>query len=368
MRLNSLDVMRGSVMLLLTVIQPLVLALGAFCASCGTPLPAGFLTAFTHVAWEGMTLWDLVMPGFIFMCGAAIPFAVPKYLSESGRPGWPFWKHLLARVALLWLLGLILQGNLLSFRWERIYLFTNTLQAIAAGYALTALAFLIPCRRIRFSLPFVLMALYGILLAVYGTYAPADNLAYAVEEFCLPSPRGDAKYTWILTTLMFAAMTMIGSLCGELLKDEGRWQRKALRLGLFGAGLLLLGGVTALVVPVIKSIYTVSFTALAMGIAVLVLTALFAVIDGLRISFGCGIVTCFGRTALAAYFIHEFLYYTTLRPLGRRLAGGLAGRIAEWTAVNPEALVSFAGDCAVAALFMWIVCLRAAAARARKQP
>lgn len=368
MRLNSLDVMRGSVMLLLTVVQPLILSLAACASKLGAPLPAWITQSFTHVAWEGMALWDLVMPTFIFMCGAAIPFAVPKYLTASGRPGTAFWVHLLKRVGLLWFLGLILQGNLLLCRWEQLYLFTNTLQAIAVGYAATSLAFLIPVRRIRFALPFVLMGLYAAALALHGGYAPKDNLAYLVEEFCLPSPRGDAKYTWILTSLMFAAMTMTGSLCGELLKEGESWRKKALRLGLFGMGLLVLGALTAFVVPVIKSIYTVSFTALAMGIAVLVLTALFAVIDGFGVSFGCGVVTRFGRSALAAYFIHEFLYYPTLRPLGRRLAGGAAERLAEWTSVNAGALVSFAGDCAVAALFIWIVYLWAAAARARKQP
>lgn len=356
MRLNSLDVMRGSVMLLLTVVQPLILSLAAFASAIGSPLPDGLTHAFTHVAWEGMALWDLVMPSFIFMCGAAIPFAVPKYL-ENGRPGRSFRKHLLTRVGLLWLLGLILQGNLLSFRWEQIYLYTNTLQAIAAGYALTALAFLIPCRRIRFALPFVLMALYGILLAAYGSYAPADNLAYLVEEFCLPSPRGDAKYTWILTTLMFAAMTMIGSLCGELLKGEGVWQRKVIRLAGLAVLLLAGGAATGCFVPMIKPVYTVSFTALAMGIDVLVLLVLFGVIDGVKISCGTGFVTRFGRNALAAYFIHEFLYWSAFLPLGRRLSGGAATRLAEWTGLRADALIPLAGACAATALFIWCVTL-----------
>jgi len=40
----------------------------------------------------------------------------------------------LRRVTVLWVLGMMVQGNLLKFKWEELRFFSNTLQAIAIGY------------------------------------------------------------------------------------------------------------------------------------------------------------------------------------------------------------------------------------------
>lgn len=323
MRLKSLDIMRGSIMLFLTIIQPTLLAWIAYCNALGDPLPEAFCRELTHVRWEGWNLWDLVMPTFIFMCGVAIPFAIPKYLTEKRTPTLNFFLHLVWRVATLWLLGMLIQGNLLTLQWEKFYFFTNTLQAIAMGYAVTALAFLIPWRAIRFALPFVFMILYALLLEDHGGYAPANNLAYEVEQALLPALQDDPKYTWILTSLMFSAMTMMGALCGEVLKLSKSWPVKSLCLGGLGLFLLISGFCLESFIPIIKSIYTVSFTSLALGFAVLFLATLYTIIDGLEIRYGFGFVTMFGQNALVAYFLHEFLFFGTLRPLGQRLSASI---------------------------------------------
>ncbi|MDO5462292.1 MAG: DUF5009 domain-containing protein [bacterium] len=319
MRLKSLDIMRGGVILFLTVIQPILLAWIAFCAQLGDPLPEWFCESLTHVRWEGWHLWDLVMPTFIFMCGAAVPFALPKYLTERGLPTGRFFIHLIWRVGTLWLLGMMIQGRLLTGQWDLFYFFTNTLQAIAVGYAATALVALIPWRMVRFAIPFVLMAIYGILLHDHGGYEPTNNLAYEVEQAVLPGLQDDPKYTWVLTSMMYSAMAMLGALCGEVLKGNLKWFWKALILA--GLGLFLLGSGFGLsyYIPVIKAIYTVSFTCIAMGIAVLTLGGLYFIIDGLGICYGFGLVTMFGQFALVAYIAREFLFYPVLIPLGRKL-------------------------------------------------
>lgn len=88
-RLFSLDVLRGLDMILLTVVGPLVNSAqdGWEC------LPGAFVMQFRHACWSGFTLWDIIMPLFIFMCGAAIPYALGKRL-EKGRG--VFWRHVLA--------------------------------------------------------------------------------------------------------------------------------------------------------------------------------------------------------------------------------------------------------------------------------
>lgn len=312
MRLQSLDLLRGSVMLFLTVLQPLLLALDAW-----IPLGA-WTTTLHHVAWEGMHLWDLVMPCFIFMCGASVPFALPKYL-EAGHPTPRLWRHLLVRVGMLWGWGLLIQGNALYFDWKYFYFYTNTLQAIAAGYTITVLVYLMPQRYLRFIMPFGLMAIYGALLAIDGAYGPNTNLAFRVERIVFPGGNGDPKYTWVLTTMMFGAMTLLGANCGEILKGVGAWTRKVAFLGLGAVALLLAGWLISAGVPMIKPIYTVSFTLMAMGCTVLALTLYYAIVDGLKFSLGFGLVTRIGRMALVVYVAHEFFGSLFLQ-LGNRLS------------------------------------------------
>ena len=78
-RLFSLDVLRGLDMMLLTVVGPLVCAAqkGWNC------FPDWFMRQFNH-GWECFTLWDIIMPLFIFMCGAAMPLALERRLKKGG--------------------------------------------------------------------------------------------------------------------------------------------------------------------------------------------------------------------------------------------------------------------------------------------
>ena len=69
-RLFCLDALRGLDMLLLTVVGPFFMAVNK-----GYGLPEGVLAQFRH-PWGGFTLWDIIMPLFIFMCGAAVPFGL----------------------------------------------------------------------------------------------------------------------------------------------------------------------------------------------------------------------------------------------------------------------------------------------------
>ena len=74
---------------------------------------------------------DIIMPLFIFMCGAAIPYALSRRLKNGQGE---FWRHVMARVVMLWVMGGCVQGNWLSFNLHSFSPFANTLQAIAIGY------------------------------------------------------------------------------------------------------------------------------------------------------------------------------------------------------------------------------------------
>ena len=81
------------------------------------------------------------MPLFLFVVGAVILFSNSKY-TENIATRTPLFLKLLSRLFLLFLLGWIVQGNLLDFDLSIFKIFSITLQAIALGYVFTTLAYL----------------------------------------------------------------------------------------------------------------------------------------------------------------------------------------------------------------------------------
>ena len=317
-RLFSLDLLRGLDMLLLTVIAPLVWGLqktfGCF--------PDAVMGQLNH-NWLGFTLYDIIMPLFSVMCGAAMPFSLERRLREGLRP---FLRHVLGRVVLLWCLGGCVQGNWLSLDPQTFCPFANTLQAIAAGYLATALMMIVPSRVFGYALPVVLAGSYAVLLGC--DFTETDNLALNLERAfrsaVVPADNvfNDQPYTWVLTTLMFAAMTMCGYHATRILIGTGTAPRKAFCLAAYGLVLLVAGLVAAIWIPVAKPVYSLSFTLQAMGWCILSLAALYVVCDIWRFRRGTSLVLLFGQFALTAYIVRE-LFAEVLEKLAVVLGSGL---------------------------------------------
>ena len=136
-RLESLDALRGFDLFLLVGLEAVMHALDG---AIDAPWFDRLMWCFTHVDWEGFSSWDLVMPLFMFMSGITSPFALARYKREGNRG--VAYRHIIKRVVLLWVFGMICQGNLLGLNPDRIYLYSNTLQAIAMGYLISSLLYL----------------------------------------------------------------------------------------------------------------------------------------------------------------------------------------------------------------------------------
>ena len=325
----SLDALRGLDMLFLCVVQPIVMVCARSWGFADESVHP-FMRQMAH-HWGGFTAYDLIMPLFIFMCGAAIPLALPKRIDAEGRPTAAFWRHVASRFVLLWVLGMVCQGRLLSCDPSQFVWYSNTLQSIAVGYVIAALVFLVSNRAVQVALPFVLAGVYGALLHLSGDYSPAGNLAMRVDMFFVrmiqPCGHDTGEYTWYLTSLMFGAMTLCGMESTRILQSVRSAWRKAGLLTVLGAGLWAAGLLLKFFgVPCIKQIFTVSFTAQAMGASVLLLVALYVVTDIWKFRRGWWIVMLYGQSALAAYVLGIIL-----RPIptaaAQKVFGGLAARI-----------------------------------------
>lgn len=335
-RLFSLDLLRGLDMMLLLCFAPLIKAVSR--ATGG--LPESFMNQFEHADWTGFRLWDLIMPLFIFMCGAAVPFALGKRL-KNGKSTAAYWKHVGARFALLWFFGMLVQGRFFTYNPDHFMYFSNTLQTIAIGYVAAAGVFLLKSRCLRLAIALSMFAIYGALIHFGGDYSQSGNLAMKVDKaifgLFLPDTNPmmkEAKYAWVLPGFMYAAMTILGMESAMFLTDKKltRWRRAAIiaaaSLAVLGTGFLL-----SFKIPVIKPIFTVSFTLLAIGWSMLALTVLYVVTDILKFRSGMSIPVLFGQFALLAY-MSAHLFDGAYRSVAWVFTSGLQQYMTkEWTYV-----------------------------------
>ena len=91
-----------------------------------------------HVKWEGFHAWDLIMPLFLFIVGVAIPFSFNKRLAR-GDGKRKLYFHIVKRVVILSVLGIVAQGDLLAYDISNLRIYGYVLGAIAAGYFVSSI-------------------------------------------------------------------------------------------------------------------------------------------------------------------------------------------------------------------------------------
>lgn len=316
-RLLSLDILRGFDLFMLVVFCPLLL---------GLRIDADWYRAicvqFTHVTWEGFHVWDLVMPLFMFCSGVTIPFALSKY-REGRAPHKEFFGRLAKRVALLWLLGMVVQGNLLSLTPSYFKFYSNTLQAIAIGYLVASIAFVYLSKKASYVLSALLLVLYWAAMTFIGQsdYGQTTNLAHQIDMSVLGGFRDGASidaatgavsfsggylYTWILSSLTFAVTVMVGMFAGAWLRvDRFSGTRKAGGLALAGVACVVVGWLWSLQMPVIKPIWTSSMTLVSSGYSLLLLALFYYIIDVKGRNKGLTFLKIYGLNSIVAYVLGE---------------------------------------------------------------
>ena len=344
-RLASLDLLRGADIFFLTVFCPILYEVNRV-----WPMSDRFMCQFGHPDWVGFSVLDMVMPLFIFMCGAALPLALPRRLEPDGHAGRRYWGHVFARVALLWGLGMFAQGEIQSFDLHRISFFNNTLQAIACGYLIGAAVMRLKSRLGQVALTLAMAFGYSLFLRLGGDMSPTGNAAVLAEVKFLTLFYPDATwypvsqivdwhYTWWPTIPMFGFMALAGAFSTEILRSALSPKRRAGALAAVGCGLLALGGVFSLFEPVVKHIYTSSFTFLATGGCVLLFALFYVLFDILEIRRGTAIFALFGRRSLMAYLLIETSLRSVLRSAAAIVFCGTSGKVGDGISrfFSPEA-------------------------------
>jgi predicted acyltransferase len=306
LRLVSLDAFRGLVMaLMLAEVMRLPLVASAFPHSWFWRI-IGYNTE--HVEWQGCSLHDLIQPAFSFLVGAALPFSIASRMRQ-GQSFWAMLGHASWRAFLLIVLGIFLR----SLHSQQTYFtFEDTLTQIGLGYVFL---FLLGFTRVRTQVITcaVILVCFWAAFAMYPAPGPGfdygrvgvpadwthnytgflahwnknSNLSWAFDVWFLNLFPREQPFVfneggWSTLSFIPTLATMIlGLLTGEWLKS-GRSKEEKLR-GLVIAGLgLILAGLAfqwAGICPIVKRVWTSSYTLYSGGWVVLILAGFYALIE-----------------------------------------------------------------------------------------
>jgi len=328
-RVVSIDALRGFDMFWIIGGQQVVLALAALFHGNEIPHWLGYHTH--HRAWEGFAGWDLIMPLFLFITGTSMPYSFAKRIDLGSTKG-DLYRKIAKRVAMLFVLGMVVQGHLLDFDPSTLHIYCNTLQAIACGYCVAAILVLNAGVVWQVMvIPALLVVYWALMMFVpfgghpAGTLQPDANLALAIDAFILGRFRDGTSYTWILSGLGFAATVLLGVLSGHVLRMAIRPVGKVLVL--LGAGLVCLGlgwgwgnVASPIQFPIIKHLWTSSMVLWSGGWCFLLMGGFYLLIDVMGLRRWAFPLVVIGMNSIAVYVaVHLINFVQIADPL----VGGL---------------------------------------------
>ncbi len=285
----------------------------------------------THVEWAGMSLHDTIQPGFTFLAGVALPYSIQSRV-KKGQSFVTQLAHTMWRSLLLVALGIFLRSTHSS---QTNFTFEDTLTQIGLGYTFAFL--LAHCRpKWQWTGLAVTLSVYWLAWALYPAPGPnfnypavgvpanwLHNFAGFASHWNKNSNLGQAFDLWFLNLFPrpsrflfndggYLTLSFIPTLGTMLLGlRAGEWFRSAapaipMRRFLIAAGLLVVSGLILHftgICPIVKRIWTPSWTLFSGGVCFLFLAAFSWIIDvrGLRRwSFPLVVV---GMNSIAAYLI-----------------------------------------------------------------
>ena len=245
------------------------------------------------------------------------------------------------------------QGNLLDFSLATLHPFYSVLHGIAAGYLIATVVTLNLRARGQAIVTAIFLVLYWILLLAIpvpgvgrGVLTPTGNAATYIDSL-LMGRFYFGENTWFLSYLGFASSVLIGVLAGELLLSQQSPKRKCLLLYGYGAGLLILGVLWSIWLPIIKLLWTSSFVLVAGGLSCLMMATFYLVIDVLGHKRWVFPFTVIGMNALAVYMATMLFDFRTI---GNIFVGQLLPRVGKWD----DALAHAAAFAVVWLILYWM--------------
>lgn len=260
---------------------------------------------FDHVDWAGGGFWDMIQPAFMFMVGVAMPFALARRIERGAT-----FRQNLLHVAMRSLRLILLSQILICIAKNKLeFQLINVLSQIAFTYFLCFLIMQLPPRW-QAIMAALILAVHSALFFLFpgpgGAFSRVNNVGAGIDRAIL-----GYNYTGSYVTINFltsTVTTLFGVWTGNLLRTAKSHVTKMKILLLAAAGCFASGLILALWVPLVKRLWTASWTLYSSGWALLMLIAFFWLIEirhHRRIAFPLLVV---GMNSIFIYSVHQVLH------------------------------------------------------------
>ena len=274
-RLTSLDAFRGFTIAAMVLVN--------------NPGDWGNLHAqLAHAKWHGWTFTDCIFPFFLFIGGVAMTLSLGRLAAEGAdRPR--LLLKLARRAALIFLIGFLL--NLIPrFDFDTVRI-PGVLQRIALCTVLAAPIVVYLGWRAQLAVIAALLALYSVLMLWVpvpgigaGVLEPGQDFGAWVDRMVLDGHMWVQSKTWdpegLVSTIPALCSQLFGVLAGRVLASQLPRTEQTVWMLLAGLVFLALGSsFDAVLMPINKSLWTVSYCLLMTGWALLAFGAFFWLLD-----------------------------------------------------------------------------------------
>ena len=311
-RLLSLDALRG-------MNTALIIGLSAVLASvyniCPTAFWADVRHHMGHAPWEGLRVYDLIFPLFVYLAGISLNFSMRKRGSHGAGTG-KLLLHLWYRALLLVLLGILVNGPLL---WDAAGMRCASVLGLIGLSGAIAGSLVILLQKTWSIATCAAVILLTVFLLQYcgGDMTPTGCINAKVDAALCP---GKLHYDVLdpegpLCIFSATALALSGYLSGRVFSNAISAPRRVFTLLIGGAFAILLG----MLGPCIKNIWTPCFVLLCGGIGAILMAIMHLVTDICKFSIWAWPFKIIGCNAL---FIYIFTHVTAFGALSDRIFGG----------------------------------------------
>jgi predicted acyltransferase len=302
-----------------------------------------------HAPWHGLTPTDLVFPFFLFAVGNALAFIMPKL--EAGGDA-TFWKKVLKRTVLIFLIGLFLNWWPFVTEVNRVIEGTNdfqketifkgftwidytknkageivevvkgvrvlgVLQRIALCYFFASIIIYYLKVRKAFLAGLILLLIYWVLCYVANPADPyslqgwfgTDIDKYILTESHMYKGEGiPFDPEGLMSTLPAIVQVIFGYIVGDYIQKKGKNFEMLTGLFVAGVAMLVTGFCWDMIFPINKKIWTSSYTIYTSGLAIITIATMIYLIEfknakGWLSKF----FDVFGKNALFVFALSAFL-------------------------------------------------------------
>ncbi|MGK2863734.1 MAG: acyltransferase family protein [Chitinophagaceae bacterium] len=317
-RLFSLDALRGFDMFWIIGAERIFHYL--FKAT-GSPFWGTVANQFTHPAWNGFHLYDLIFPLFLFIAGVATPYSVGREL-EKGKTKTQLLLRVIKRGLILVLLGVIYNNGIQLTSFSEIR-FASVLGRIGLAYIFANIIYLYSKERIQIIWFFGLLVGYWLLLKFnsapgfpMGDMTMEGNFASYIDRFIVPGKLylGIHDPEGLMSAIPAIATGLLGILTGSFLKNSlVTPSGKAMWMMVTGFIFIGLAQLWNLEFPINKNLWTSSFVLNVGGYSLILLAIFYYFIDVLGYKKWAFFFKVIGMNSILIYMSGRFINweYTT---------------------------------------------------------